>query len=68
VSGWGCISNSQSLVESKNEEYEAEIRSDRSMKYKQLLYAWRVAHTCNPSYSGCRDWEDQGLRTAQAKT
>jgi hypothetical protein len=28
----------------------------------------RVAHTCNPSYSGGRDQEDQGLRPAQANS
>jgi hypothetical protein len=27
-----------------------------------------VAHTCNPSYSGCRDQEDQGLKPAQANS
>jgi hypothetical protein len=27
-----------------------------------------VAHICNLSYSGDRDWEDQGLRPAQAKS
>jgi hypothetical protein len=25
-----------------------------------------VAHTCNPSYSGGRDWEDRSLRPALA--
>jgi hypothetical protein len=26
-----------------------------------------MTHTCNPSYLGGRDWEDQGSRPAQAK-
>jgi hypothetical protein len=26
-----------------------------------------MAHTCNPSYSGGRDQEDQGLKPAKAK-
>jgi hypothetical protein len=27
-----------------------------------------VAHTCNPSYSGCRDQEDLGSKPAQANS
>jgi hypothetical protein len=27
-----------------------------------------VAHTCNPSYTGGRDQEDHGLKTAQANS
>jgi hypothetical protein len=27
-----------------------------------------VAHTCNPSYSGGRDQEDQGLKPARANS
>jgi hypothetical protein len=27
-----------------------------------------LAHTCNPSYSGGRDQEDQGLKPARANT
>jgi hypothetical protein len=27
-----------------------------------------VAHTCNPSYSGGRDWEDHGAKPAQANS
>jgi hypothetical protein len=27
-----------------------------------------VAHTCNPSYSGCRDQEDRGLKPAWANS
>jgi hypothetical protein len=26
-----------------------------------------IAHTCNPSYSGGRDWEDQGSRPTWIK-
>jgi hypothetical protein len=34
-----------------------------------FLFSWAlVAHTCNPSYSGGRDQEDQGLKTAQANS
>jgi hypothetical protein len=28
----------------------------------------KVAHACNPSYSGGRDWEDGHSRPAQAKS
>jgi hypothetical protein len=27
-----------------------------------------VVHICNPSYSGSKDWEDQGLKPAQASS
>jgi hypothetical protein len=27
-----------------------------------------VAHTCDPSYSGGRDWGDRGLRTIQSES
>jgi hypothetical protein len=27
-----------------------------------------VAHACNPSLSGCRDQEDQGLKPGQANS
>jgi hypothetical protein len=27
-----------------------------------------VVHTCNPSYSGGRDWEDGSLRPSEAKS
>jgi hypothetical protein len=27
-----------------------------------------MAHTCNPSYLGCRDQEDHGLKPARAKS
>jgi hypothetical protein len=31
------------------------------------MHSWvLVAHTCNPSYSGGRDQEDQGLRPTRA--
>jgi hypothetical protein len=35
---------------------------------KDILELGAVAHTCNPSYSGGGDQEDQGSRPAQAKS
>jgi hypothetical protein len=33
-----------------------------------MYFSWApVAHTCNPSYSGCRDQEDHGLKPALGK-
>jgi hypothetical protein len=32
----------------------------------KISQAW-VAHTCNPSYSGGKDQEDKGLKTAWDK-
>jgi hypothetical protein len=29
---------------------------------------WYVAHSCNTSYSGSRDWEDHGSRPVQEKS
>jgi hypothetical protein len=40
------------------------------LKILNLKYFWElgiVAHICNSSYLGGRDWEDEGLRAAQAK-
>jgi hypothetical protein len=35
----------------------------------KAIYSWvLVAHTCNPSYSGGREQEDQGSKPAQANS
>jgi hypothetical protein len=40
-----------------------------SSSIKKHLWSWvLVAHTYNPSYSGGRDQEDNGLKPAQAKS
>jgi hypothetical protein len=39
---------------------------NKSVKFKKESSWALVSHTCNPSYLGGRDWEDQGLRPAQA--
>jgi hypothetical protein len=36
--------------------------------FKKIMLNWApVAHACNPSYSGGRDQEDQGLKPALGK-
>jgi hypothetical protein len=36
---------------------------------QETIASWvPMAHACNPSYSGCRDQEDQGLKPAQANS
>jgi hypothetical protein len=54
---------------------EAEIRKVKvqgqpeQIVFKTLISSWsRVAHACNPSYSGARDQEDQSLKPAQANS
>jgi hypothetical protein len=37
-------------------------------RLKSLLWSWvSVAHICNNSYLGGRDWEDRGSRPDKAK-
>jgi hypothetical protein len=39
------------------------MMSSCNTKLKYLLLSWvQVAHACNPSYSGGRDQEDNGLK------
>jgi hypothetical protein len=33
-----------------------------------VLRLGAVAHACNPSYVGGRDWQDHGLKSARAKS
>jgi hypothetical protein len=39
-----------------------------SVILKVELKLSRVAHVCNPVYLGGRDWQDHGLKPAQAKS
>jgi hypothetical protein len=49
-------------------EIEIIILSKISQTYKDKYHWAPVAYFCNPSYSGGRDQEDQGLKTAWTNT
>jgi hypothetical protein len=47
----------------------AETNGDRTLNIEELkVQLGAMAKNCNPSYSGGRDGEDLGSRTAQAKS
>jgi hypothetical protein len=64
------------VVEHLPSKLEALSSNPSAAKKKKMLYIrekytfnWEpVAHVCNPSYSGGRDQEDCGLKSAQANS
>jgi hypothetical protein len=62
------------LAYSKFTGQTGEVEHACKIEAPQDLYnAWKgrldvVAHTCNPSYLGCGDWEDYGSRLSWAKS
>jgi hypothetical protein len=40
----------------------------KSFVFEISFWLEAVAHTCNPSYSGGRDWENHGLTPTQANS
>jgi hypothetical protein len=64
------------LVEDSVPEFTRRL-TDLTSEYCWVCLEWSFnakillgaeAHACNPSYSGGRNWEDGGLRTARAKS
>jgi hypothetical protein len=48
-------------------DFKFKISHQRRYQESKISQAL-VAHACNPSYSGCRDQEDCGLKPAQANS
>jgi hypothetical protein len=56
------------LTELLNESFELRVNGEIQFvnpKRIDTLMLGTVAHTCNPPYSGGKDWEDPGLRPSR---